>query len=232
VRHRLTGLTLAVVLAVTTGRASADNPPAGPPVRYYMILFGGQADLFRPRTAHTWATYVRAVPLPDGTVRVEPFTISWLPTTLHIRPWAVRPEPGANLTLDQTLAFMAGHRQRISLWGPFEITEEYYREALRQKETLDGGTIAYRVLNPLDYRTDVSHCVHAVTRTDPALDRMTRPVLWFGELGTVPVAGALARTGLVIDPGTTHDWLLPALGLEGRPFVLRRPGNWFPILRR
>ena len=78
-------------LLLLAGPASADAPaPSCPPARYYLLLFGGQGNILRPRTAHTWATYVRAQPRPDGTVGLDQFTISWLPATLYIRPWAIR----------------------------------------------------------------------------------------------------------------------------------------------
>ena len=60
--------------------------PAEPvPSRYYFTLFGGQSIPFRPRTAHTWATYAKATPTTDGSVYVESFTISWLPAVGPIR---------------------------------------------------------------------------------------------------------------------------------------------------
>ena len=31
-------------------------------------------------------------------------------------------------------------RQRLSLWGPFEIREDWYRQAAEQKAVLDGGS--------------------------------------------------------------------------------------------
>ena len=72
-------------LLVLASPALADIPSSPcPPARYYLLLFGGQGNILRPRTAHTWATYVRAEPRPDGTVALNPFTISWLPATLTI----------------------------------------------------------------------------------------------------------------------------------------------------
>jgi hypothetical protein len=218
-------------LLVFAGAAPADAPPC-PPARYYLLLFGGQGNILRPRTAHTWATYVRAEPRPDGTVGLEQFTISWLPQSLTIRPWAVRSEPGVNLDLYRTLEFMSGSWQRISLWGPYEISEGYYRSAARHRAALESGAYTYRVLDFCQINRHVSHCVHAVTRTDPGFFRASQPVLWFGSIGTAPIATALMKSGVVTDPRTTHDWLLPALGLDGRTFIRRTPGDWLPVVRR
>ena len=220
-------------LLLLAGSASADAPAAPrPPARYYLLLFGGQGNLLRPRTAHTWATYVRAEPRPDGTVCLEQFTISWLPATLTIRPWAVRSEPGVNLDLDRTLKFMSGGWQRISLWGPYEVREEHFRSAARHRRDLEAGAYTYRVFDFCQINPHVSHCVHAVTRADPAFYRASPPILWYGSIGTAPVAYALMKSGVVTDPRTTHDWLLPALGLDDRTFIRRTPGDWLPVVRR
>jgi hypothetical protein len=203
------------LLLLTTPAAAHEPPPA----RYYVLLFGGQGNVLRPRTAHTWATYVRTEPRPDGTVGLEQFSNSWLPATLTIRPWAFRPEPGVNLDLGRTLAYLSDRRPRIALWGPYEITEAYYHDAARQWRELESGAYSYRILDLNRFHPHVSHCVHAITRTTPAVNRATPPILWFGEYGTAPVAAALVRSGVVIDRGATHDWLLPALGLDGHQFV-------------
>lgn len=213
--------------------ASADTPaPSCPPARYYLLLFGGQGNILRPRTAHTWATYVRAEPRADGTIGLEPFTISWLPATLTIRPWAVRSEPGVNLDLDRTLEFMSGGWQRISLWGPYEVSEGHYLSAARHRDALEAGRYTYRVFDLCRINRHVSHCVHAVTRADPTFDRAAPPILWYGSIGTAPVASALMKSGIVTDPHTIHDWLLPALGLDDRKFIRRTPGDWLPVVRR
>ena len=218
-------------LLVFAGAAPTDASPC-PPARYYLLLFGGQGNVLRPRTAHTWATYVRAEPRPDGTVCLEQFTISWLPETLTIRPWAVRSEPGVNLDLYRTLEFMSGGWQRISLWGPYEISEGYYLGAARHRTALESGAYTYRVLDFCRINRHVSHCVHAVTLTDPSFHRQAQPILWYGSIGTAPVAAALMKSDIVSDPRTTHDWLLPALGLDGRTFIRRTPGDWLPVVRR
>jgi hypothetical protein len=213
--------------------APADAPTSPcPPARYYLLLFGGQGNVLRPRTAHTWATYVRAEPRPDGTVCLEQFTISWLPETLTIRPWAVWSEPGVNLDLYRTLEFMSGSWQRISLWGPYEVCEEHFSSAARHCQELEAGAYTYRVFDFCQINRHVSHCVHAVTRSDPAFYRASPPILWFGSIGTAPAASALMKSGIVTDPHTTHDWVLSALGLDGRSFIRRTPGDWLPVVRR
>jgi hypothetical protein len=219
-------------LLLLVSPASADTPAtACPTVRYYLLLFGGQGNILRPRTAHTWATYVRAETRPDGTVHLEQFTISWLPATLIVRPCKIRSEPGVNLDLYQTLKFMSGSWQRIALWGPYEVCEEHYRSAANHRMKLDSGAITYRVFDFTCISPDVHHCIHAVTRADPAFQQMAPPILWFGSISTAVTASALVRSGLVINPLLTHDWLLPALGLDEQKFIRRRHVDWLPLIR-
>ena len=93
--------------------------------------------MLNPHTAHVWAAYVRADWRPDGTVALEPVVISWLPETLKVRPLAIRPEPGSNLTLGETFAYMSGRWDRLVLWGPFEVDARRFQEAVDQKARLD-----------------------------------------------------------------------------------------------
>ena len=74
-----------LVVAAALG-APADPPPA----RYFFILYGGQSLPFKPRTAHTWATFVKATPDAAGVIGVESFTISWLPAEGEVKPWKLR----------------------------------------------------------------------------------------------------------------------------------------------
>src|SRR5262245_28661533 len=85
-------------------------PPPPPPVtgeRFYIALFGAQSVPLRTRNTHTWATFVRTAVTPIGEFPIAVDTISWLPASLSIRPLALRREPGANLTLDQTFQWVA-----------------------------------------------------------------------------------------------------------------------------
>jgi hypothetical protein len=177
---------------------------------------GGHGQRFRPRTAHTWATYVKATP----NAPLEQFTISWLPVSRDVRPSRFRPEPGANLTLQQTLDLMITGNHRVSLWGPFEIPQYFYEESQNQKAFLDSGAVKYRVINAFDRSPYNEHCVHAIVRADPALERATRPIIMYGEAVSQRVANGLAKTGIVAQPNVTHDWLIPALDLER--YKLRR----------
>ena len=194
--------------------------------RYYVTLFGGQGDLFRPRTAHTWATFVRTAVDPSGERVVAEDTISWLPATLNVRPFALCAERGVNLTLRQTFAFMGTHRrQRVSAWGPYEITADRYSQAMSQKALLESGAIQYHSLGLLGRRPDVNHCIDGVTQIDPLWERNANPSWWFGEAGTSQATRAAVRSGFILNPTVTHPWLLHEINPTGYKMTVRSLGS-------
>lgn len=201
--------------------------PVGSP-RYYFVLFAGQSVPFIPRTAHTWATFVKATPLADGTTLVEPITISWLPSNGDVKPQEPRAVPGKNHTLDETFAVMAKHRSQVSYWGPFEIDAVRYERAVEQVRLLESGQVRYRVLDTFRHKKDVAHCVHAVTYADPVLERKLQPVLRVGEPGTSRLAAKYVASGAFIGGATVHPWVASALGLDQLPVIPRQPGEHIP----
>ena len=70
-----------LVVAAALGAPPDPAPLASaiPAARYFFILYGGQSLPFKPRTAHTWATFAKAAPNSAGVLTIETFTISWLP---------------------------------------------------------------------------------------------------------------------------------------------------------
>jgi hypothetical protein len=88
---------------------------------YYVLIFGSQLPVAIPRYTHTWATMVKTSEPPGGPCRVlEVQTISWMPATLDIHPLRCWVECGANLDLCTTLHEVLRHKERVSLWGPYE----------------------------------------------------------------------------------------------------------------
>jgi len=195
--------------------------------RYYFTLFGGQSVPFRPRTAHTWATFTRVTPTAGGPV-VEPITISWLPVTGVVEPARLRSVPGRNWSLQDTFAIMAGNNAQVSMWGPFEIDEGRYHAAVAQAQRLDSGAVRFRSLDSLNFRRTVAHCVHAVTHADPVLDRRIQPVVRVGEPGTSRLAAMYVSSGAFVGGPVTHDWLIPATGADQYRVIRRAPGERIP----
>ena len=221
----------ASVAAALLTAPAAPAPAVAAESRYYFILFGGQSIPFKPRTAHTWATFVKATPAADGTVCLESVTISWLPAEGPVRPLKLRATEGKNHSLEETFAIAAGNNARVSMWGPFETDATRYALAVQQAGTLNSGAVRFRSLDSLGRNRSVAHCVHALTYADPNLQRLRQPVLRVGEPGTSKLAGRYAASGAFV--GTeTHDWLIPALGLDRVSVVRRELGEYVPRQRR
>jgi hypothetical protein len=178
------------------------------------MFFGADAGRFRPTRAHTWATYVRTTPTAEGSLLVEPLTISWLPSDGSInslRPF--RPEPGVNLSLQQTMGYVASRGAQVKMWGPYETDAHRYHLAVQQAGLLQSGAIAYRAVDSFGNRPGMDHCVHAVTGADPVLAGRRQPMWRIGRKGTANLVGQYVQTG-AFDPTVRHDWLIPALGLR------------------
>jgi hypothetical protein len=219
-----------VAFAQPGAAAVAQFTPAAAGERYFITLFGGQGDLLRPRTAHTWATFVRTAATPTGEQVVGEDTISWLPATLNVRPWALFSEVGVNLTLQQTFDFMGSHRrQRVVVWGPYEITADRYHQAMAQKALLESGAIRYHSLGLLGRLPNVMHCIDGVTRTDPLWEKKDNPSRWFGEAGTAQATRSAVRSGFILNPTVTHDWIVDAINPTGYKLA-RRDLNGRPLL--
>lgn len=218
-----------LLLAAAVGLAPAAPDPPG--TRYYFLLFAGQSVPFQARTAHTWATWVRATPTAGRAVALDTQTISWLPADLDVRPLLLRTKVGKNWSLADTLAVMARNNARVSLWGPFETDAGRYYRAVEQARTLESGAVRFRSIDSLTRRPGVQHCVHAVTYADPVVRKYIQPVLRVGEPGTSRLAVKYQRAG-AFQSDETHDWLIPALGLDAAGLVRREPGEPIPRDRR
>ncbi len=219
-----------ILLAVVCGTqpdAAAGSvawPSPSAPARYFFTLFAGQSVPFRPRTAHTWATWTKVTPSADGLV-VEPITISWLPASGVVRPFRLRAVAGENWSLEETLAIMARYNSRVSRWGPYEVTAENYRLALEQYHFLESGAARYRVVDSFNVNKRVVNCVHAVTHASPYLGNRIQPVIRVGEPGTSRLAAIYLRRGALVGYPVREDWVLRASGGGIYPTVPRQPGE-------
>ncbi len=187
---------------------------------YYVLVFASQRGLVSIRDTHTFATFVRATgrgPCAQS-YGLEAFTISWLPRTLELRPWALAPEAGTNLGLADTLRWAQATGQRVSLWGPYQIDRELFELALAQVRLLQSGAVCYKVLDS-GYRTDaVSNCIHAVTSVAAGY----RPRLLSPGRGDTAshVAALLFRPWIIYCSGR-HEWVAERLGLAAWPLYRR-----------
>jgi hypothetical protein len=219
-------LSLIAALALNAPQAPTSSQPAAP--RYYFILFGCQSIPYQPRTAHTFATFVKAMPTADGQTLVEPVTISWLPASGPVQPLRAQSVPGHNYSLEETFAIAARDNSRVSMWGPFETDAMRYEMAVSQANTLNSGAVRFRSVDSFTRNRSVQNCVHAVTYADPKLQSLRQPILvGYGEPGTGRLAAKYVNSGAFIG-NETHDWLIPALGLDKVPVIRREPGERIP----
>jgi hypothetical protein len=196
--------------------------------RYYVLIFGSESTPRLPRYTHTWATFVKASGEdPDASkFRIdEVFTISWLPANLEVRALRLRAEEGVNLDLDTTLFYILP-RQRVSQWGPFQISQQLYERAVARKAELESGAVKYKASDPnfgprVPY---ISNCIHGITDLDPDFGRFYYLELRrFGEAASHWAAHQFVFRGRRINLEENLDWINQRLELDKYPIVHRPP---------
>jgi hypothetical protein len=192
---------------------------------YYILIFGSQWPVRIPRYTHTWATVVKTIELPDCPPQViEAHTISWMPATLRIRPFACHVEQGVNLDLCTTINDVQRHHERISLWGPYETWRGLYTRFATQSDFLDGGGIGYQCTDEFGEaarKGNGSNCFHALSDMDPQFDRRQYPLLFYGDAASKNIVRQIFARPILINPYQTHDWLIGAIGLDCTRIVRR-----------
>ncbi|MDB5310571.1 MAG: hypothetical protein JWO38_4773 [Gemmataceae bacterium] len=206
------------------GKALARTPPP-PGERYYLLLFGSHDMSRRPAYTHTWATLVRAVETPGcSDPALDVHTISWLPTKMDIDTFNFRVEPGTNVELHDTIRNSLRTKQNIAMWGPYEVTYPVSVRFLTQKAFLESGAIGYQCIDGVGEagRSGTGcDCIHAVSDMDPVYARWRYPLAFYGQPATAHLVRRLMHSPIFIDPPTTHDWLIPRLGLTDYPIRRR-----------
>ncbi len=188
---------------------------------YYMVILAYQGRPNLSRSAHTFATFVK---VPDGKDGKQDFkamechTISWLPRTLVVAPLRLRPEPGRNLGLDETLKLAVAQNSDISAWGPYQIRKELFGSAIAKIKRLNSGAIEFKSLDGRFRPGAATNCFHAVSdiMDGPLLDTGTA----YGDAATVLVRDHLARN--IIEPTRVHRDLVGPLGLDRYPITFQK----------
>src|SRR4051794_244283 len=188
---------------------------------YYLLVFGSQRTPREARYAHTFGTFVKATGWgPCGDVySLEAHTVSWLPRTLEVRVRALRPEPGVNLGLHETIRYALGNGERISLWGPYRIDRELYCLALSQIRLLESGQVRYKAVDTGHHSDRVSNCIHALSSIAEGYRLRVISPAW-GETASYAVLRRLLPW--VLDGACTYPWVASRLGLDAYPLI-RRP---------
>jgi hypothetical protein len=193
--------------------------------RYYLIFFGSQDALHRPKYCHTWATLVKlSCCAGAANPTLEVHTISWLPVTNDIRPLSREVEPGANFELHDTIKSMLANKEKIIMWGPYEVSYPFSIRFLTQKAFLDSGAVGYQcndVVGEAARTGDGCDCIHAVSDMDPVYPRWRYPLALYGAPATADLVRRFMHSPIFIDPRTTHDWLVCRIGLDQYPIRRR-----------
>jgi hypothetical protein len=200
--------------------------PAPPNERYYLMIFGSQTTPKVPRFVHTWATIVKVTDQCDGRAPlIEQHTISWMPATLKIKPWRFRVEEGVNLDLHFTIEEMLRHKEHVTMWGPYETWHGLYKRFMVQKAFMESGQVGYQCIDAIGQAPrDGSgcDCIHAVSDMDPMFERTEYALTYFGDAASRNIVRQIRERPVLINPDQTHDWLIPALGLDCYPIIRRR----------
>jgi len=233
---------LLVVLVMACGCASfATKPPtpaddispreaaaieAPPGERYFILVFGSQSTPKRAKYTHSWATLVKVTGACDGpqAPAVEESTISWMPASLDIQPWSFRVEPGSNLGLHFTIEEMLRNKERVSVWGPYEIRGGLAYRFQIQKTFMDSGEVGYQCIDTIGEAARTGNgcdCIHAITDMDPLFSRARYPLSYFGDAASLNIVRQLQTRPLIVEPEADHGWLLPHLGLDKYPIERR-----------
>lgn len=203
-----------------------ERTPTPPGERYYLLVFGSQVVPVRPSRCHTWATAVRVVDQgPDAPPCIEAHTISWFPASLDVRPWCFRGEPGRNLGLHETIEFVQGQHQRVSLWGPFEIRAGLYRKFVMQQEFVASNSFYYQCIDTVGEAARMgngSDCIHAISDADAQFDRGGYALIRFGDRASKNIVEQIAARDGFYNYCLTHDWLITALKIDQYCIVHRQ----------
>jgi hypothetical protein len=196
-----------------------------------MIVFGSQRPIYyEANHTHSFALFVRAVTDEDCRPHVvESFPISWLPQSMEVRVGRLHPEPGWNLDIPRTLDWALKDGQRVSRWGPFQVTPELYQRALRQKNHLESGAVRYKTLDTGFPTRHVSNCIHALADIHHEAPRLRLGTPTWGQAGSYFITLSLGR--FIVDPRVTHEWVIDAVGLRDCPIVARHLDDRNPTLR-
>jgi hypothetical protein len=200
--------------------------PTPPNERYYILIFASQSTPKIPRLTHCWGTVVKVTDQPGGAApAIGSHTISWYPSTLKIKPWHFRVEDGTNLDLHTTIKEVLQHHERVSMWGPYETWHGLYRRFQVQKQFMESGEVGYQCIDTIgEAPRDGAgcDCIHAMSDMDPVFDRRRYPLTYFGEAASRNIVRQVRQRPILIHPDQTHDWLIPALGLDCYPIIHRQ----------
>lgn len=198
-------------------QAELDALPQLPGVRHYVIVYGSDKPSRNPAYTHTWSTLVTTTDVPGGPPSVVEETISWLPVEMPIKALSRKTVPGRNYGLHETMRAMLDTKQDVALWGPFEVWHRFAHRFRVQKAFMESGAVGYQCIDSWGEagRTGAGcDCIHSITDMDPEISRVGYPLFLYGQPASARLVRRIMNSPAPIDSRTTHEWLLPSLGLD------------------
>jgi hypothetical protein len=204
-------LAFLLAFALTTSYQEA-KPADGS--KYYFAIFSWESTPYDPTKTHTFAT---AIQLKDG--KTDLATLSWFPATEVVRPVQILPEKGTNMDLEKSLDFAKKNDLRVSVWGPFEVSEKFFVAFQKHIVKFDKGEVGYRPCSAIAVNKDtVFDCAHALENFYRKEQSIIGP-LAFGDQISGRIANELS--GEYLGDKLAHPEVLAKLGLEKYPLTKR-----------
>lgn len=184
---------------------------------HYVMIFAHQDTPAgkRPslRSVHSFASWAEV----EGRDVKDQFTVSWV--GVHGVRALGGSQPGRNLSLEETLREARCHGWRVSMFGPYRVTEDAFASAKRQFERLEWAEatrqVQYRLLDRLTWRSAASpsfHCVHALVDITGVKERT-------GSIAGVTASEFIVQTflrhGLIMGSDPHADWVWSKLQPQG-----------------
>jgi hypothetical protein len=209
------------LLALMTA-SSITSPPAETRVEEYFMVITADNRPYNPARAHTFAALARVEIVPgQSPMVVEQHSLSWLPVTMKVRPFAFRYEKGRNVPLHETLEWAVSFNARINMWGPYRVCPEF-AETFRNRVATVEGTYGYKGACLTSPKT-VCDCARSV---EEMIDPYRR---FIGPFGYGAAAGSYIVkkfTPWFIEPQQSHPWVASAIGLDAYPINHRAYGDF------
>jgi hypothetical protein len=99
-----------------------------------------------------------------------------------------------------------------------------------QKQFMESGQMKYQCIDSVGEaaRTGTGcNCIHAVTDMDPEHGRRQYPLTRYGFAAGLEIARRFRELDGFVEPDRTHDFLIPALGLEAYPIIRGKANDIF-----
>lgn len=213
----------AVAVIVAASTISPDR--ANGEEKHFALFFAYQDCRGRVENSHTFVEFIRADLQPNVPPTIlQRDVISWFPANGKVRIHTFRAEAGRNATLEETLGIVDSRGFHLMSWGPYELKPCAYRLALRRKEELESGRVAYKAIDRFTLANRSANCVHAVADLGPDTRHIGEFNVRFGESATKQVIRHYIHSDYLCNKCVVRDDVFAVLGFAGR--CIDRRHDW------